>query len=180
VDHNGDGVIDADDRTFIGDPTPKWTYGTNFRVDYKNFDLNIFGQGVFGNDVYRATRRFDLQMANLTADALGRWTGEGTSQHYPRLVMNDPNMNFSRSSDFYVESGAFFRIKNIQLGYTLPEKWAKVLSLGKTRFYGTVNNALTFTKYSGFDPEIGAGNGVDRGIYPQARSFIFGVNVTFL
>ncbi|MBK8622588.1 MAG: hypothetical protein IPN79_12715 [Saprospiraceae bacterium] len=119
-------------------------------------------------------------MANLTADALGRWTGEGTSQHYPRLVMNDPNMNFSRSSDFYVESGAFFRIKNIQLGYTLPEKWAKVLSLGKTRFYGTINNALTFTKYSGFDPEIGAGNGVDRGIYPQARSFIFGVNVTFL
>ena len=179
VDVNGDGILDADDRTYIGDPTPHWTYGVTMKLGYKAFDFAVFGQGVAGNQIYKATRRFDLQMANLTGDALTRWTGEGTSNSYPRLVLNDPNKNFSRSSDFYVEPGDYFRLKNVQLGYTLPSALATKISLAKTRFYVSINNALTFTKYSGFDPEIGAGNGVDRGIYPQARSFVFGVNVTF-
>jgi hypothetical protein len=119
-------------------------------------------------------------MANMTADALDRWTGEGTSDTYPHLVMNDPNKNFSRSSDFYVESGAFFRIKTLQLGYTLPRSVNGRIGANKIRFYVSGNNLLTLTQYSGFDPEIGGGSfGVDRGIYPQARFFLVGINASF-
>jgi TonB-linked SusC/RagA family outer membrane protein len=180
VDLDGNGLIDADDRGFIGDPTPNWTYGFNVSVGWKGFDLVVFGQGVAGNDVFIANRRFDLQMANMTADALDRWTGEGTSNDYPRLVMNDPNKNFSRSSDFFLESGAFFRVKTLQLGYTIPKLATDKIGFGKIRVYVSGNNLLTFTQYSGFDPEIGGGSfGVDRGIYPQARFYLFGINATF-
>lgn len=180
VDVNGNGEIDPDDRTFIGDPTPNWTYGMNVSVGWKGFDLVVFGQGVTGNDVFKATRRFDLQMANMTADALGRWTGEGTSTTYPRLVMNDPNKNFSRSSDFYVEDGSFFRIKTLQLGYALPQRVANRIGMQKLRVYVSGNNLVTFTKYSGYDPEIGGGSfGVDRGIYPQPRFYMVGINASF-
>jgi TonB-dependent starch-binding outer membrane protein SusC len=178
ADLNGDGIINADDRTKIGDPTPSLTYGFNFTVAYSGFDLILFGQGVSGNQIFKATRRFDLQMANMTADALGRWTGEGSSTTYPRLVMDDPNKNFSRSSDFYVESGAYFRIKTLQLGYSLP--YVSKAGFTKARIYVSANNLATFTKYSGFDPEIGGGSfGVDRGFYPQARSFLFGLSAAF-
>lgn len=181
ADINGDGVINADDRTKIGDPTPNLTYGFNFTVAYRGFDVLIFGQGVSGNQIFKATRRFDLQMANMTADALGRWTGEGTSTTYPRLVMDDPNKNFSRSSDFYVESGAYFRIKTVQIGYTIPPlSIAKRMGLSKLRVYVSANNLATLTKYTGYDPEIGGGSfGVDRGFYPQARSFMTGLSVAF-
>jgi TonB-dependent starch-binding outer membrane protein SusC len=188
ADLNGDGVINADDRTKIGDPTPSLTYGFNFSMAYQGFDLILFGQGVSGNQIFKATRRFDLQMANMTADALGRWTGEGSSTTYPRLVMDDPNKNFSRSSDFYVESGSFFKIKTLQLGYTLP--YVSKVGFTKARIYVSANNLATFTKYSGIDPEIGSGGpssgvreggsyGVDRGFYPQARSFLFGLSAAF-
>jgi hypothetical protein len=180
VDTNGNGEIDPDDRGMIGDPTPTWTYGFNTAVSWKGFDIVMFGQGVAGNQLFKATRRFDLQMANMTADALDRWTGEGTSDTYPHLVMNDPNKNFSRSSDFYVESGAFFRIKTLQLGYTLPRSVNGRIGANKIRFYVSGNNLLTLTQYSGFDPEIGGGSfGVDRGIYPQARFFLVGINASF-
>ncbi len=179
VDSNGDGVIDAEDRGMIGDPTPTWTYGATFDFEYKGIDLAIFTQGVAGNEIFKATRRFDLQGANLTSDALGRWTGEGTSNTYPRLVQNDPNQNFSRSSDFYVESGGFFRIKTFQLGYTLPQTLTQKASIDKLRLYVSANNLLTITKYTGLDPEIGGGSfGIDRGLYPQPRFFVFGVNLT--
>lgn len=180
VDVNGNGEIDPEDRGMIGDPTPNWTYGMNFSLGWKGFDLVFFGQGVAGNEVFKATRRFDLQMANMTADALDRWTGEGTTDIYPRLVMNDPNKNFSRSSDFYVEDGSFFRIKTMQIGYSLPKLITSKIGFGKIRVYVSGNNLVTFTKYSGFDPEIGGGSyGVDRGIYPQARFYLFGINATF-
>jgi TonB-linked SusC/RagA family outer membrane protein len=178
-DLDGDGTIDADDRTMIGDPTPNWTYGFNLSAAYKGFDILLFGQGVWGNDVYNATRRFDLQMANLTGDALNRWTGEGSTNDYPRLVMNDPNQNFSRSSDFYVQNGAFFRVKTLQLGYTVPTALSERLKIKRLRLYVSGNNILTLTAYKGFDPEIGGGSfGVDRGNYPQARSILFGLNLT--
>ena len=175
-DVNGNGIIDPDDRTSIGDPTPTWTYGFNFAAAYKGFDILVFGQGVAGNQIFKATRRFDLQMANLTADALDRWTGEGTSTDYPRLVMNDPNGNFSRSSDWYLEPGDFFRIKTLQLGYTMPKSVSEKAGFRKVRMYVSGNNLWTATQYSGFDPEI---IGVDRGLYPQPRFFLFGVNATF-
>lgn len=177
VDVNGDGVIDENDRTMIGDPTPTWTYGFTINADYKGFDLVIFGQGVAGNELYNATRRYDLPSANMRADALGRWTGPGTSNTFPRLTNADTNINFARSSSFYVESGAFFRIKTAQIGYTVPKRIAEYAGIGKARVYVASNNLLTFTQYQGFDPEIGSG--VDRGIYPQARMYSVGLNVTF-
>lgn len=179
-DINGDGIIDADDRTKIGDPTPDFIYGFTFNARFRQFDIMVFGQGMAGNQVFNATRRFDLQMANMTGDALTRWTGEGTSNTYPRLVMNDPNRNFSRSSDFYVEDASFFRIRTLQLGYNLPANIADKVYMSRARFFVSANNLITLTKYSGFDPEIGGGSfGVDRGIYPQARSYMVGLNVTF-
>ena len=181
ADLNGDGIINADDRTKMGDPTPNITYGFNFSVAYGGFDVVLFGQGVSGNQIFKATRRFDLQMANMTADALGRWTGEGTSTSYPRLVMDDPNKNFSRSSDFYVESGAYFRIKTLQIGYSIPPlSILSKIGLSRFRVYVSANNLVTLTKYTGYDPEIGGGSfGVDRGFYPQARSFMAGLSAAF-
>jgi hypothetical protein len=181
ADINLDGIIDANDRTKIGNPTPTVTYGFNLSAAYAGFDILLFGQGVAGNDVFKATRRFDLQMANMTADALGRWTGEGTSNTYPRLVMGDPNQNFSRSSNFYIEDGSFFRIRTLQVGYTVPLSIMSKIGLTRFRVYVSANNLKTFTKYTGFDPEIGSGNsfGVDRGFYPQARSFLFGLSAAF-
>lgn len=176
-DVNGDGVFDENDRTMIGDPTPTWTYGFTIDATYKGFDIVVFGQGVGGNDIFNATRRYDLPTANMNASALGRWTGEGSSNTYPRLTGNDLNANFARSSTFYVESGAFFRIKSAQIGYTLPRELTKHAGIGRARIYVASNNLLTVTKYSGFDPEIGSG--IDRGIYPQARTFSVGANITF-
>lgn len=179
VDTNGDGIIDFDDRTQIGNPTPKWTYGFTLNVEYKNFDVAIFGQGIQGADVFQAIRRFDLPAANYSKIALGRWTGEGTSNYFPRIVDGDPNQNFSRSSDFYIQDASFFRLKTVQIGYTVPSHLIKGIGLNKLRFYIMSNNLLTLTKYNGFDPEIGSSNGIDRGIYPQARAFMGGINIGF-
>jgi TonB-dependent starch-binding outer membrane protein SusC len=181
ADLDGNGIINADDRTKIGNPTPNLMYGFSFSATYGGFDVVLFGQGVSGNQIFKATRRFDISTANMTADALGRWTGEGSSTTYPRLVMGDPNQNFSRSSDFYVEDGAFFRIKTLQLGYTIPLSIMSKVGLTKLRVFVSGNNLKTFTKYTGFDPEIGSYDsfGVDRGFYPQARSFMFGLSAAF-
>ncbi|AXY73278.1 TonB-dependent receptor [Paraflavitalea soli] len=180
VDNNNDGKIDNDDRTIIGDPTPDVSFGFTAEAAWKGFDLLVFGQGVAGNDVFQALRRFDLPTANWTTEALSRWTGAGTSNKFPRLVFNDPNQNFSRSSDFYLQQGSYFRIKVLQIGYTLPESITKRAGLSKLRVYLTGNNLFTFTKYNGFDPEIGGDSyGIDRGIYPQPRALMAGINIGF-
>jgi len=180
VDVNDNGEIDPDDRTIIGDPTPEWTYGFNVNAEWKGLDIVIFGQGVAGNEIYQALRRFDLRKANLTADALNRWTGEGTSNEFPRLTFDDTNKNFSRASDFFLKKGDFFRLKTLQLGYSLPRQIVDKIGFRKIRLYVSGNNLLTLTQYSGFDPEIGGGSfGVDRGIYPQPRFYLVGVNATF-
>lgn len=180
VDYNNDGVIDNDDRHIIGDPTPDWSFGFTVNAAYKGFDLTVFGQGVAGNQVFQAIRRFDLPTANYTKEALGRWVGEGSSNYFPRLVYDDPNQNFSRSSDFFLKKGDYFRIKTLQIGYTFADNVIRKAGLSKLRVYVMSNNLATFTKYTGFDPEIGGGSyGVDRGIYPQARSFMVGVNLGF-
>jgi TonB-linked SusC/RagA family outer membrane protein len=180
ADLNDDGKITADDRTFIGDPTPTWSYGATLNASYKGFDLMVFGQGVAGNDVYNGLRRLDIAKANWSSDALGRWTGEGTSTDFPRLINGDPNKNFSSPSNFYLTSGAYFRIKTLQVGYTFPKQIVGKIGLQLLRIYLSSNNLATFTKYTGFDPEIGGGSyGIDRGVYPQARSLIAGLSVTF-
>ena len=139
----------------------------------------IFGQGIEGNDIYNATRRYDLPNANMNAAAIDRWTGAGSTNQYPRLTLQDNNNNFARSSDFYVEDGSFFRIKNFQIGYRIPDKILKKLNIAGMRIYYSGSNLLTFTKYSGFDPEIGNGYGIDRGIYPQARMNSLGLSLNF-
>jgi TonB-linked SusC/RagA family outer membrane protein len=180
ADLNGDGVINSDDRTFIGDPTPTFSYGFTLAADWKGFDILVFGQGVAGNDIYNGLRRLDIPSANFSTDALDRWTGVGTSDTYPRLVTGDPNKNFSNPSTFHLSSGAYFRIKTLQIGYSLPRNVVQKIGMQQLRFYLSSNNLFTITKYDGFDPEIGGGSyGIDRGYYPQARSFSIGINVTF-
>jgi hypothetical protein len=179
ADLNGDGVINADDRTFIGDPTPTLSYGFTLDANWKNFDAVIFCQGVAGNDIYNGLRRLDIPSANWTSDALGRWTGVGTSDTYPRLVTGDPNKNFSNPSTFHLSNGSYFRIKTLQIGYTLPKSASKKIGMQHLRLYVSSNNLFTVTQYSGFDPEIGGSSyGIDRGYYPQARSFMVGINLT--
>lgn len=179
ADLDGDGEITENDRTFIGNPTPTWIFGLNINMAYKNVDLLIFGQGAAGHMIFQGLRRLDITNANFQSTALNRWNGEGTSEDYPRLVKGDPNNNFSNPSEFYLENGNYFRFKTIQLGYTLPKSLLTKIKIEKIRIYITAENLFTITKYSGYDPEIGGGTmSIDRGYYPQARSFMFGLNLT--
>lgn len=178
ADLNDDGQITEEDRTFIGNPTPSWTFGVNLTASYKNFDLLVFAQGVAGNMIFQGLRRLDIANANYPEKALDRWTGEGTSDDYPRLVNGDPNNNFSNPSAFYLEKGDYFRFKTIQLGYTIPGSFLKSLKIQKLRVYATAENLFTITKYTGYDPEIGGGTmSIDKGYYPQAKSFMIGVSL---
>lgn len=180
ADLNNDGKINAEDRTFIGDPTPTWTFGITASVTYAGFDFLVFGQGVAGNEIFNGLRRLDIPTANWTTAALDRWTTSNPLTDFPRLVAGDPNKNFTSPSDFYLSSGSYFRIKTLQIGYTLPKALYAKIGLQKARIYVSSNNLLTITKYTGYDPEIGGGSyGIDRGIYPQARSFLVGVNINF-
>ena len=177
---DGDDDIDADDRGFLGNSLPKFTYGFTVNLDYKNFDLMVFAQGASGNKIYQGLRRLDIGSANYQTDALGRWTGEGSSNSFPRLTTNDTNKNFNNPSDFYLEDGDYLRIKTIQLGYALPETVLEKVGLDRVRIYLTGENLLTFTKYTGYDPEIGGGVfGIDRGYYPQAKTGLLGINLQF-
>ena len=180
VDINGDGVINDDDRTDIGNGTPDWTWGLNVNLAWRDFDFSMMWQGTIGNDIYDATRRTDLTRVNLPSYMLNRWTGEGTSDKYPRYVWGD-NANW-QSNDLYVYDGSYARLKNIQLGYTLPRALTQKIFIEKLRFYVAAENLLTLTKYHGYDPEISSGGtslGIDYGVYPQARTFTFGLNVAF-
>lgn len=180
VDVYEDGVIDDKDRTDIGKGMPDWTYGINLNVAWKGIDLSMMWQGMIGNDVFDATRRVDITASNLPSWMLGRWTGEGTSNRYPRFVLGD-NVNW-QASDLYVYDGSYLRLKNIQIGYTLPSNLVKKVFLSSLRVYVAAENLLTFTKYHGFDPEISSGGtslGIDRGVYPQAKTWTVGVNLAF-
>ncbi|MCI1683149.1 MAG: TonB-dependent receptor [Bacteroides sp.] len=180
VDVNGDGQFSSSDRTNIGNGTPDWTLGLNLNVDWKGFDFNIFFQGVVGADVFDGTYRPDVFSGNYPSWMLRRWTGEGTSNKYPRLATGDAT-NWM-VSDLYVSDGSYLRLKNITLGYTLPKNLTRKLTIERLRFYVQTENLLTWTKYWGFDPEISSGGtslGIDRGVYPQARTYTVGVNVSF-
>lgn len=180
VDVNGDGAINEQDKVYLGSNLPKYTFGFNLNFEYKGFDLSIFGQGAAGGKIFQGLRRLDIGNANYTTKALSRWTGEGTSNDYPRLVSNDPNGNFSNMSDFYLESGDYLRLKVVSLGYTLPNKLFGKTGLSRVRVYVTAENLLTLTNYSGYDPEVGGGVfGVDKGQYPQARAILGGLSIQF-
>ncbi len=179
-DLNNDGTINEEDREFLGSPIPKFTFGFTINLDYKNFDLLIFAQGAGGNKIFQGLRRLDIGNANFQTKALGRWVGEGSSNSFPRLTTNDTNKNFSNPSDFYIEDGDYLRFKTIQFGYTIPRDVTNKVGIDRFRIYLTGENLITFTKYTGYDPEIGGGIfGIDRGYYPQAATGMLGVNVQF-
>ncbi len=180
VDTNGDGTITELDKTFLGTSIPKYTFGLTLNFDYKNFDLMVFASGAAGNKIFQGLRRLDISNSNWQTVALSRWTGDGTSNTYPRLTSNDTNGNFGNMSDFYLEKGDYVRLKVVQIGYTLPAYLVSKASITKLRFYLSAENLLTLTKYTGYDPEIGGGVfGIDKGVYPQARSFMLGVQLQF-
>ncbi len=184
VDFDGDGDIDDDDRTYIGKGTPDWSFGLNLGFEWKGIDFNMLLQGTIGNSVFNVTRRTDLYYINLPKTILNRWTGEGTSNTQPRFMFDSPNQNY-RASDLWVEDASFLRARNVQLGYTLPQKWTKKIFIQRLRIYAQAENLFTITKYAGCDPEVTGGNGfssdlgVDRGVYPQSRTFSVGVNLSF-
>ncbi|OXA85343.1 SusC/RagA family TonB-linked outer membrane protein [Flavobacterium hercynium] len=188
VDVNGDGKIDPSDKTFIGNPHPKFTYGFTNNFKYKNLDLSIFMQGSYGNDVMNLTRRGGTTNTSLydnqLVEALDYYSPTNTASNNPRPIANSANTNLL-ISDRYVEDGSYLRIQNITLGYSLPQDFISKYKLSRLRLYGSAQNLYTFTNYSGYDPEIGSFNqnvllsGIDNGRYPIARTFLVGLNVEF-
>lgn len=181
VDINGDGSIDSKDRYFAGSAYPDFSYGLSFNASYKNFDFNIFAQGVQGNKLFNAVKRTTYSASgpsyNKLVGILDAWSPENPSGKVPIISTSDNNGNFN-ASDFYIEDGSYLRIRNVTLGYSLPKSLTSKIKTGAVRIYATANNLFTITDYSGFDPEIGMdNNGLDVGRYPQARSFILGLSV---
>lgn len=179
-DLNGDGKIDNQDRSNMGSPHPKYNYGFNLSMNWKNFDFNIFFNGLAGNKIFNSLHRWDLPTANYPVAVLDRWHGEGTSNTFPRVSTGDLNGNFSKPSDFFLEDGSYLRLKNLSLGYTI--KGLDKIKVRTLRLYATGTNLFVLTKYTGFDPEVSGtalGLGIDRGTYPQPRTFIFGASIGF-
>ncbi|MBU2555688.1 MAG: TonB-dependent receptor, partial [Bacteroidetes bacterium] len=185
VDQNNDGVIDANDRKIIGHALPKFFWGMNNTFSYGNLTLDIFIQGQHGNQILNSNR-FELEsgngLSNASVDMLNRWTPENPSNEFPRA---NRNADYLKMSDRYLEDGSYIRVKVITLSYNLPAAWMKTLRLDNARFYVTGENLLTFTKYTGFDPEVsrfGFDNtrmGYDYGGYPSAKTYILGVILNF-
>lgn len=175
-DLNGDGNIDDADKTNLGNPFPWLTYGLNFSADYKGFDLQLFFQGVVGNELYNALRvRTEGSGTECTLSTTMRdvWSTSNPNGSIP----NPTNSYNSQVSSRFVESGDYFRLKNLQLGYTVPKRIMSKAHINRLRFYVSISNLFTITGYSGYDPEVAGG--VDYGNYPQARTFLFGLNLDF-
>ena len=176
-DFDGSGKIDDGDKMDIGNPFPWLTYGLNVGVDYKGFDIQLFFQGVYGNQIYNAVRERTEgkgDVATLGTQMRNVWTTANPSGTIPNPYGTSLNME---TSSRFVESGAYLRLKNIQLGYSLSKKLLSETFISRCRFYISGSNLLTLTKYTGYDPEVGSG--VDYGNYPQARTVLFGVNLDF-
>lgn len=176
-DLNNDGMIDDLDKTDLGNPFPWLTYGLNLGIEYSRFDLQLFFQGIYGNKIYNALRERTEGKgveATLSTQMRDAWTTNNPVGNIPNPY--GTSLNYATSSRF-VESGAYLRLKNIQFGYTLPTSWTNRVSINRARLYLTANNLLTFTKYTGYDPEVGGG--VDYGNYPQSRTIMAGINIDF-
>jgi TonB-linked SusC/RagA family outer membrane protein len=180
-----DGKIDNYDKTKIGNPYPKFTVGWNLNLEYKNFDLSMFTYASVGNDIYAGGYTRGFVYDNMPASVLNRWTGEGSTNdaRYPRYTFKDNNEN-TRPSDRFIQDGSFVKIKNLSFGYSLPSLYLKQTGISQLRVYLQAKNLYTFTKYTGFDPELSDGSnilntGVDFGVYPQARTFSVGLDMKF-
>lgn len=184
IDQNNDGKIDSEDYTYQGTAIPKFEYSLSLSADYKNFDFNVFFQGVGGNKIYNGNdfRLLSLDTGrNFRVEAENAWTPSNTNTDIPRAVLGDPNGN-SRASTRFLEDGDYLRIKTIQLGYSLRGSVLDALKLSRFRLYLTGQNLFTFTKYSGLDPEVGGSvlsRGIDNDLYPKYKSIIAGVQLTF-
>lgn len=186
VDQNNDGEIDSKDKTYIGSPIPDFTYGITFSANYKFIDFSMFFQGVYGNEIFNGNKYYTEGNGyyNLSKDMVDSWNGDGTSNDLPSINGSSNNL---RISTRYIEDGSYLRLKNIQIGFSLPEKLISKISVQKARIYIGATNLLTFTKYEGFDPEVGTGLdpnayldiGIDRGTYPQPRTYLIGLNLKF-
>lgn len=186
VDLNDDGLLNDEDKVQLGNPNPVVTAGLNITLDFKGFDFSMMGYGAFGHQLVQSYRDHTGRYSNYTTDIMNRWTGEGTSDRIPRVT--NGNINYIRFSDLFIQDGDFFRVGNITLGYDFA-KLLDTKSIGKCRLYAAVNNALTFTKYTGMDPDIGYGfdngiqdrfsSGIDLGFYPNPRTMMLGASITF-
>ena len=184
LDLDGDGQIDGNDRTNLGNPNPKVTTGLQGSLSYKSFDLSANFTGVFGVSLYNADRMQGIDPTypfNLYTETLNRWTAPGTSNNIPRMSLDRANDNY-RTSDLFVESGSYFSLRNVTLGYSLPAAWAKKVALSSVRLYASGQNVFMITGYSGYTPELGYTNGnrqrgVDVAQYPAVRTITFGATI---
>ncbi len=187
VDVNGDGIITADDKTYLGDPNPDVTMGITLGASWKGFDLNITGYAALGQQVARSYRKFtDGEYENFTTEVFSYWNGEGTSDKFPQLAAMNRGVNWQSISDLYIENAGYFRLQNLTIGYDFTKLW-KTSPFQQLRVYFAAQNLFTITKYKGMDPENGMAlnggepwvTGVDVGNYPQPRTYMIGVNVKF-
>jgi TonB-linked SusC/RagA family outer membrane protein len=180
VNTNGDNLINDDDQTYIGDPHPDFYWGANFNFAYSGFDLKLFIQGVHGQDVLMGFNRYDRSTSNRPQFFYDdRWTPENKTNDWFRPDNSSP---YIYNSDLMVFNGSYIRIKQIQLGYTLPRKTMDKMKIYNLRFYISMDDYFTFTTYPGMDPDAGSqGNtiGIDKGLYPAARKLIFGLSFGF-
>ncbi|MCB0638173.1 MAG: SusC/RagA family protein, partial [Lewinella sp.] len=180
-DVNGDGVISPEDRTVIGQPTPSVILGVNAGVQAYGFDFSIEFNGQFGYEVANAKRSSRFGLYNFESVFLDRWHGEGTSNTEPRLTT--AGINYDNFSSRFLESGNFLRLRNVQLGYSLPESVLERLRLTRLRVYVSGTNLMTWQDYSGYMPELYNNNvfdvGIDAGKYPLAKSVLFGLDLSF-
>ena len=185
VDYNGDGVLDDNDKTMVGDPNPDFTAGVNISFYFKGFDLSMSGYGQFGQQIFRAYRRYtDSQWNNYTTEVYDYWHGEGTSNRYPRLTAGT-DLNFMNNSDIFIEDADFFRFQTVTFGYDFKRLF-KNAPFGQCRLYVQGQNLWTITNYKGMDPEVGTSSGfdswasgIDLGYYPQPRTLLVGLNLKF-
>ncbi len=179
-DQNEDGIINEDDRVEIGKGIPDFTYGLTFNAGYKGFDVVVFGQGSYGNDIFSCLNRTDYAVNSLTYFTDNRWTTENTTGTNPRAGANDLDKFYASSNSVF--DGSYFKIKQIQLGYTLPKLLLDKTKIKNFRIYASLEDYYTYTDYVGFDPEVtgvGSSLGIDKGSYPTAKKMIVGVNVSF-
>ena len=180
ADVNGDGEITPADRTLIGDPTPDVTYGISLGVSYKGWELGIDMMGQGGNQIYRTWDNYNWAQFNYMEQRLDRWHGEGTSNTQP--VLNTGHAINFENSEYYVEDGSFFRIRNLQLGYTFDKALISKIGLKALKAYFNIQNLKTWKHNTGYTPEFGGSAiafGVDNGSYPVPAIYTFGLNITF-
>ena len=185
MDTDGNGIVNAEDKVILGNPIPDFSYGLNLNLAYKDFDMTMFFQGVAGNEIFnqmKYTYYFDYSN-NCVTDVLNAWSETNKDTNIPIMKTANTNGGNSLPSEFYVEDGAYFRCKNLQIGYTLPKKVLDKLSFTNLRFYVGVQNLFTITGYSGYDPEVSSNvlfsRGIDNSSYPNARTYTFGFNASF-